>query len=529
MRASAWVGLSRLKDKESSETDSKAGRKAWPGDHVVDLDLRSLALLRISLAVILFLDVAIRSMDIEAFYTDFGSLSRSALLELGWNSYWFSIHMATGNWYAMGVLFLIQALCAVALMLGWRTRVMTFLSWFLLISVHCRNPMVLNGGDIYLRVILFWMLFLPWGQTWSVDAWMRRTDRRGWMAPLKVDGKAIRSLACLAVLIQISTVYWFAAIPKSDPSWTTTYTATGLALMLDSFITPFGVFFRDTFWNWLPLLTALVIRWEFWGPFFLFYPFDRGQVRTVAIACFVAMHTGFGVVMELGFFAWIGVLMPLVLLPTWFWERRVLRKLVVPLNRRCRNRWKDPMSGLSESPRTWFPRELLFYGLIFYTFVWNMGNEGLTPKLRLPPSTHWIGQVLRIDQRWNMFSPGPLTEDGWYVIEGFRRDGTSFDLLNGNEPVVWDKPEWVAYTYKNERWRKYLMNLWAADNSKYRLPFGQYLSRKFNRKGRGPRELTQFKMYFMKEITNPDGSESPPEKVMIWHHWCFEAPKEAVK
>lgn len=30
----------------------------------------------------------------------------------------------------------------------------------------------------------------------------------------------------------------------------------------------------------------------------------------------------------------------------------------------------------------------------------------------------------------------------------------------------------------------------------------------------------------MKEITNPDGSEAPPEKVMIWHHWCFEPPKE---
>jgi hypothetical protein len=153
-----------------------------------------------------------------------------------------------------------------------------------------------------------------------------------------------------------------------------------------------------------------------------------------------------------------------------------------------------------------------------------MGNENLTPRLRLPAGTQWFAQATRLDQRWNMFSPGPLTEDGWFVIEGTRRDGSKVDMWQGKPQIDWEKPEGIAYTFPNERWRKYMMNLWMADNSRYRLPFGQYLTRKFNRDGRGPREITEFKIFYMKEVTRADGSEAAPEKVMIWHHWCFDPP-----
>lgn len=35
-----------------------------------------------------------------------------------------------------------------------------FLSWFLLVSIQVRNPIILQGGDVVLRAIMFWMLFL---------------------------------------------------------------------------------------------------------------------------------------------------------------------------------------------------------------------------------------------------------------------------------------------------------------------------------------------------------------------------------
>ena len=143
----------------------------------------------------------------------------------------------------------------------------------------------------------------------------------------------------------------------------------------------------------------------------------------------------------------------------------------------------------------------------------------------MPSRLTWIGHTLRLDQRWNMFSPGPLTEDGWYVIEGRFADGRVLDLFSGKE-LTWDKPKDVANTYPNQRWRKYMMNLWLAENSKYRLPYGQYLCRKWNPKGRGPEELTGFDMIYMLEVTNPDGTEQVPEKKVVWNHWCFENPEQ---
>jgi hypothetical protein len=511
---------------EPEQQAPEPAQRPWPGDHVVDLDVRSMALLRISMAILLFLDTFVRFGDITAMYTDFGSLSRTALLELAWNPNWFSIYMGTGHSTGVAILMIIQMALAVGLLLGWRTRVMTFWSWLFLISLHSRNPMVLNGGDIYLRVVLFWMLFLPWGQTWSLDARAGRTDTRWWTPPLLAGGQAVRSLAGLGVLIQISCVYWFAAIPKTDPSWMANFSATELALRLDCFITPLGAVFREVMRDWLPLMTYLVIHWEFWGPFFLFFPFDRGQVRTLGILGFVAMHTGFGLCMELGLFAWIGVLMPMVLLPTWFWDGPA-RRLTAMLDRRLgRGAWVEPEPYGEESPWRWFPREFFYYALILYILLWNLGNENCTPRLRLPSKMQWFGQATRIDQRWNMFSPGPLREDGWFVIEGVRKDGSKVDMWQNQPEVSFEKPEFPAYTFPNERWRKYMMNLWLADNAKFRLPFGQYLARKFNKGGRGPHEVTEFKIYYMKELTNLDGSEEAPEKVMIWHHWSFDPPRE---
>ena len=502
----------------ATEVSSRSGTSSWPGSHVFSLDLRSLALLRMVYGFLLFCDTIVRWTDLGAHYSDRGVLTRTQLFELVWNEHWFSLHLASGSMHWLNLLFLIQVLAAVALFVGWRTRLMTFLSWVLLISVHARNPMVLNGGDIYLRVILFWMLFLPWGHRWSWDISKGQGDHHSWMP--RLQGNRIRGVAPMALLIQVASVYWFAALPKTDPSWTVTYSATELALRLDQFVTPLGYFFRDQFSGQLALLTFLVISWEMLGPFLLFFPFDRGQVRTLTILGFMMMHIGFGSLMELGFFAWIGTSIPVMLLPSWFWDRPCAK---IGL-------WADARFGSDQSHTEnsgWkFPREFFFLFLALYCFLWNANNEKILPNLVFPKNLTWFGHMTRLDQRWNMFSPGPLTEDGWFVIEGRFKHGVVSDLFQGGKPLVWDKPKDVAHTYKNQRWRKYMMNLWLAENQKFRGPYGMYLCRKWNRSGRGPAELASFDIIYMLENTNLDGSESTPERREIWKHWCFDAPKK---
>lgn len=468
---------------------------------------------------LLFCDTVVRWTDLRAHYSDFGVLPREALLKLAWNENWFSLHMASGSLVWLHGLFLLQTLCAVALFVGWRTRLMTALSWLLLISIHSRNPVLLNGGDIYMRCILFWMLFLPWGHRWSWDAKKGRGDHLPWMNSL--SGNSLKGVAALAVVIQIACVYWFAALPKTDPSWMVNYSATQLALRVDQFVTPAGYLFRDLFDGQLATFTWAVIWWEAWGPFLFFYPFDRGQTRTVGILGFMALHLGFGTMMQLGFFAWIGFLTPVVLLPAWVWD--------VPL--KSLSRKADERFGIGGDRKSakWstLPRELFFAFFLVYCFAWNLGNEKLQPSgLRVPRQLAWIGHSLRLDQRWNMFSPGPFTEDGWYIIEGHFKDGRVLDLFKDGVELSWDKPEDVANTYKNQRWRKYMMNLWLSENERYRLPFGQYICRLWNKNGRSPRELSTFDLIYMLETTNLDGSETQPEKKVVWQHWCYEKPPE---
>ncbi len=73
------------------------------------------------------------------------------------------------TWFAVSLL-LLEALAALALALGWRTRLATLFCFVLEASLLNRNRMVLIGGDILLVCLLFWALFLPLGARWSVDA-----------------------------------------------------------------------------------------------------------------------------------------------------------------------------------------------------------------------------------------------------------------------------------------------------------------------------------------------------------------------
>ena len=127
-------------------------------------------------------------------------------------------------------------------------------------------------------------------------------------------------------------------------------------------------------------------------------------------------------------------------------------------------------------------------------------------------------RTLRIDQKWGMFAPYPVTDDGWYVIEGETIAGTKVDVLLDSPDVQWDKPERVAQTFPHARWRKYLFNIWKKKNQKHRLYYGNYLTRKWEREHPVEESLKSFKIYYVKEKTLPDGREADPVPNLIWSH-----------
>ena len=179
------------------------------------LDLRSVALFRIALGAMILIDLAMRAVDLNVFYTDWGVLPRGAYLDKFTNPLRFSIHLMSGVWQFEAVLFLIAIAFAVALMLGVRTRLVTIVSWFLLVSLEMRNPVILQGGDVYFRLLLFWAMFLPLGALYSVDSALNTSD------PPRQN--RFFSYAGLALLLQVAFVYCFSVAMKSGREWRSDY------------------------------------------------------------------------------------------------------------------------------------------------------------------------------------------------------------------------------------------------------------------------------------------------------------------
>lgn len=90
-----------------------------------------------------------RTWHLAAFYTDAGVLPREALFA-DYNGSVYSPHTLSGEPCAQ-LLFGNTAAVALALVVGYRSRIATILTWLLLVSLHARSPHVLNGGDVLLR------------------------------------------------------------------------------------------------------------------------------------------------------------------------------------------------------------------------------------------------------------------------------------------------------------------------------------------------------------------------------------------
>lgn len=127
---------------------------------------------------------------------------------------------------------------------------------------------------------------------------------------------------------------------------------------------------------------------------------------------------------------------------------------------------------------------------------------------------------LGLDQYWNMFAPYPLKDDGWYAITGTEKNGTIVNLANvGSAVPTMQKPENVSALYPDERWRKYLMNLWSRDFSALRPYYLAYLCREWNARHEGDEKITNDDITFMLEESLPWGT-APIQPIDLANQQC---------
>lgn len=193
------------------------------------LDLRALALFRVALGSLVIADVVTRAPNLEPFYTDFGVLPVAPYVQEFANRLHISIHLGSGTLGWQVFLFSLTFLCGLALLVGYKTRLATVLGWFLLVSLQNRNPMVLNGGDVLFRMLLFWSFFLPLGARFSVDAALSEPQPQ---RPRGAAANLLFSGGTMALTMQVFYIYVTTAILKDGKEWWPLGTASFLALSL---------------------------------------------------------------------------------------------------------------------------------------------------------------------------------------------------------------------------------------------------------------------------------------------------------
>lgn len=486
------------------------------------LDLRALALLRMATAAVVLLDLAIRSTDLEAHYANLGVLPLAALHAQVWSAYQFSLHAASGLWQAQAGLFLLAAGLAGALLLGYHTRLATVASWVLLVSVQNRNPLIGQGGDDLLRMLLFWGMFLPWGRVWSWDA-------RSRPAPARLD---YFSAATAAYVVQIALLYWCTALLKNGPEWTQTGTALYYAFSLDQLLLPGGRLLYPHP-DLLRILTFATYYMELLLPFALFLPVGVARWRLLVVGVLFGFHLGISVTLYVGLFFLINMASLLGLLPpgalNWLAGRAAPHAAQAA-------KWPARLSaGLPGRPLPWrlrlertgelsagswrlvrCMRETCVVAVLAYVCWWNLDDVAVlrpTGRLMAAPA-RWFGLLFRVDQHWGMFAPVVFKDDGWYIFDGTTADGRHRDLNRAGAPTRYTKPASVVSLFKNDRWRKYSENYLFVNNAWMRPYYCNYLLRIWHENSAHP-PLMHLSIVYMKEVSLPDYQVAKPVREVL--------------
>ncbi len=482
----------------------------------LSFDKRALALMRMCIAFVLMLDLGIRATDLEAFYSNTGVLPLPVMAEHAWNPYYISIHSISGLWQVQLFLFLVAFFFAMLLFIGYRTQLFTFLSWFMLLSLHNRNILILQGGDDLLRMVLFWAMFIPWGERYSCDRLLGNKT---------IVNTKLFTVATIAYLLQVCYIYTGSALLKGA-EWNTDFTALYYTYSLDQIAFPV-----TKYWSanpgFLKSLTCAAYYFELLVPLLFFIPIKHACFRTAGVLLIIGFHCLNGLTLFIGLFPLIGIATATGILPAAFmnWFENRLRKLKRTIIASFHGfallahriiRWK-PKSEI-EYPLLDKIKTALLIFLIVFVFDWNFSNLNFVNS-KLSDRFRFIGYSLRLDQNWGMFAPNVFKNDGWFILEGQTANGETFDLLHPDQPLTFSKPASIVGMFKNDRWRKYSENYIFADNLFMRGYFCNFSKRKWNEK-HPDRYITTLRVIFMEEFSLPDYKYSSPVKNMLWE--CLE-------
>lgn len=427
-------------------------------DRVFGIDTRSLAAFRISIGTIILCDLVNRSRDIAAHYTDAGVLPRSVLVEHGDFFPSWSLHAMNGGEFFQAMLFFIAAVAALCMIVGYRTRLMTVVSWVLLASLQARNVMVNNAGDALLCVMMFWAMFVPLGERWSIDRLHR--------ARFSEDDKPVArvtSFASAALMIQLLSMYIATGLAKYNDTW---WSGEALyrAMANELYQRPLAVWIVQNY-DALEWVNPFTVWAEILLPLLCLSPWLTRWNRIAVILVVIAFHGTVQMAVTVGQFSFTSILCWIIFWPDgiWDWLGRFaslqrIRSAIAGAFGWLANSLPAPAAFQRPSWRAQMVASVLVAILLLFNLV-NMVDAHVADRGRpnfLPQSLQTVREVLHLKRRWLMFGK-PGESSGWYIVVVTLADGSRREALTDKpfDPNTYERPERIAYIFKNHRWRKF--------------------------------------------------------------------------
>ncbi|CAI50453.1 VKGC domain protein [Natronomonas pharaonis DSM 2160] len=508
-------------------------------EYLVDcarIDTRSLAVFRVFVGLLVVADVFLRARNFSFYYTDSGVVTQ-ALAQADTHEYAVSVYYLTSDTTLIAALLALQVFIALALVVGYRTRTATALTFLFVISLDHHNPFVLSYADTLFRLLLFWAPFLPLGERWAVDAvHAARTPRQ-----------SVVGAATFLALAQMVFMYLLNGIHKTESEAWQSGEATPLIFGIDEM-----TFLLGEFLGAFPtLLTYGGLLWFYMllGSWLLF--FLRGRLRLPLVALFVGGHLSFALTVRIGAFAYVALAGLVFFLQTPFWRDagRLLRRLgidtagVVPRDRLYRFADTLPalrlLSGRYAVIRTGaynaaLAAVLVALALVCAVFLFNAGaivDDGYEQS-RLNHEVehttggeyvHTVAAGLGIRQpEWSVFAPHPRTNDRYYVFGAKTVDGQERDVYN-DRAFTWDRPEPLQEQHDTYRERFFMNSVRrAGDDAELPGRFGEHICTVYEEQY--GIELTHISMFEVTEditletITDTDSREDDREH--FYRHDC---------
>jgi len=504
------------------------GRRLWTNlQHSVAIDTRSLAVFRMILGALVIADVFLRARNFTFFYTDEGAVPGSLAMDATADMA-FSVFYFTTNPLIIAALFGLTALVGLQLLVGYRSTLATVLALLFVVSLDHHNPFVLSYADTLFRLLLFWAIFLPLGERWSIDALHSSSTRA-----------SVSSVATALALSQMVYMYFVNWYHKAENELWTSGEATPLIMGLDDTTFLFGEFTR----NFPTLLEYGGLTWYYMLAFSWLLIFLTGRKRLLFVGMFFAGHASFALTVRIGAFPYVAFAGLSLFLQAQFWDDldalrarlRVDRSLIgtlvdrlaawgrrVPYYRIDSMRLDLLRSGVYLIGLTVVVGVIVVMAAGAYSPAVDdtLESTGIEAQIETGADTLSISQPT-----WTVFAPGPRTHDRYYVFPALTDDGQAVDLYNDRE-LTFDRPhDALQQQHSTYRERFYMGSVRSGGlDDRHDAPhyLAEYLCAEWNETNDS--ELTHINMYQVTEfVTNEtidDHENRETQTRQLYRHGC---------